>query len=131
MKKKYKVLIIISAIVVVLVVAGVIGVSIIQKNLEILKVMEIKNVDLSQVADGVYSGSYSAFPTSAEVSVTVKDHAIMDIELVKHTHGKGGAAEVLPQMVVDAQSLQVDVISGATSSSKVILLAIEDALSQD
>lgn len=31
-------------------------------------------------------------------------------------------------MVVEAQSLQVDAVSGATYSSKVILKAIEDAL---
>jgi uncharacterized protein with FMN-binding domain len=50
---------------------------------------------------------------------------------LEHRNGQGEAAEVIPQMVVDAQSLQVDAISGATFSSKVILLAIEDALKMD
>jgi uncharacterized protein with FMN-binding domain len=35
------------------------------------------------------------------------------------------------QKVQEAQSLQVDLVSGATSSSKVILKAIEDALTMD
>jgi uncharacterized protein with FMN-binding domain len=43
-------------------------------------------------------------------------------------NGKGKPAEVIPQKVMDAQSLQVDTISGVTSSSKVILKAIEKAL---
>lgn len=34
----------------------------------------------------------------------------------------------IPDMVVNAQSLQVDTISGATNSSKTILKAMENAL---
>ncbi len=130
MKRKYKVLIIIGAVVAVLVIAGIVAFSVISKSLETLKQIEVKEADLAGIADGVYEGSYSAFPTSAEVRVTVADHVITDIELVKHFHGRGGAAEAIPGMVVEAQSLKVDVVSGATTSSKVILLAIEDALSK-
>lgn len=128
MKRKYKVLIIIGAIVVVLVVAGVIGFSIINNNLEALKVVEVKDVDLADVADGVYQGSYNSFPVTAEVKVTVNDHAIEDIVLVSHGHGPDHGADAIVQTVVDAQSLQVDAVSGATMSSKVVLLAIQDAL---
>ncbi|MBE0600950.1 MAG: FMN-binding protein, partial [Firmicutes bacterium] len=77
---------------------------------------------------GTYTGAYSAFPVSAEVAVTVQDHQIAAIDLVRHNNGQGGAAEAIPQMVVDAQSIQVDTVTGATFSSKVILLAIRDAL---
>jgi uncharacterized protein with FMN-binding domain len=127
-KRKYKVLIIIGAVLVVLVVAGVIVFSGIQKSLEALKSVEIEDVDLSQVEDGTYTGSYSSFPLSAEVSVTVSGHAITDIKLVKHSHGPDHGADAITDKVVDSQSLQVDSVSGATYSSKVILLAIEDAL---
>jgi len=81
------------------------------------------------VDDGVYEGSFSVFPVSARVSVTIRDHAIAAIELIEHKHGQGAAAEVIPDNVIKAQSLEVDAISGATYSSKVILMAIEDALS--
>ncbi|NCC85175.1 MAG: FMN-binding protein [Clostridia bacterium] len=47
---------------------------------------------------------------------------------MKHVNGMGQAAEALPSQVVEAQTLQVDLVSGASFSSKVILLAIEDAL---
>ncbi|TYB94365.1 MAG: FMN-binding protein, partial [Kosmotoga sp.] len=52
----------------------------------------------------------------------------VDIELIEHNHGRGEAAEVIPEKVVEAQSLKVDIITSATYSSKVILKAIENAL---
>lgn len=89
----------------------------------------ISDVDLSKIADGTYTGSHEVLWVAAEVSVTVKGNRIAGIELLKHKNGKGASAEVIPDKVIDAQSLQVDVVSGATSSSKVILKAIENALS--
>ncbi len=87
----------------------------------------IGTVDLSTVPDGVYTGSADAVWVSAAVEVTVENHRITNIEL-DHKHGQGKEAEVLPDQVIEAQSLQVDLISGVTSSSKVILKAIENAL---
>lgn len=60
--------------------------------------------------------------------VTVRDHLIIDIELVEHETGKGQSAEIIPKKVIEQQSLKVDHVSGATYSSKVILKAIQDAL---
>ncbi|MBA7580983.1 hypothetical protein ES708_22882 [subsurface metagenome] len=53
---------------------------------------------------------------------------IAGIELVKHRSGQGAPAEMIASKVVEAQTLEVDVVSGATYSSKVILKAIENAL---
>lgn len=128
MKKWSKVLIIAACLVAVLVVAGFIAFSVIQNNLEALAGIKVEDIDTSALPDGVYAGSYSEFPVSAEVKVKLKGGAIEDITLVKHVSGKGQAAEAIPGMVIDAQSLDVDAISGATYSSKVILLAIKDAL---
>ena len=97
-------------------------------NLEALKDMEIAKIDLNTIQDGVYSGSYSAFPVSVEVNVTVKAHRITSIEIMRHDNGQGAPAEAIPGKVVEAQSLQVDSVSGATYSSRVILKAIEGAL---
>ncbi len=41
-----------------------------------------------------------------------------------------GKAEKIPDKVLEEQSLQVDIVSGATFSSKVILKAVEDALNK-
>jgi len=58
----------------------------------------------------------------------VQDHQIKEIELVRHDHGQGSSAEVIPDRILEAQSLEVDIVSGATASSKVILKAVENAL---
>ncbi|WP_271809032.1 FMN-binding protein [Clostridium beijerinckii] len=93
-----------------------------------IKELTINNVDLSKIPDGKYIGSYDVNLISAKVSVTVKDHKIENIDLLEHKTDRGKPAEVIPDMVVKAQSLQVDTISGATNSSKTILKAIENAL---
>ncbi len=99
-------------------------------DLQKLLAVEIKEVDLSKIENGTYTGTYQAFPIEVEVKVVVADQKITDIDLVKHNTGKGQAAEALPTKVVETQSLKVDTITGATYSSKVILLAIQDALSK-
>lgn len=66
----------------------------------------------------------------AEVKVTVNDHRITDIKLIKHRNGQGSWAEAMLTKVVDEQSLDVDAVAGATLSSKVILRAIAQALGQ-
>lgn len=91
--------------------------------------MTFENIDLSKVADGTYIGGCRVLPVVAEVEVTVKDHKITDIGLTRHINGQGASAEVIPGRVIEAQGLNVEVVSGATSSSKVILKAIENALS--
>ena len=94
----------------------------------IVNEIEIENVDLQQVADGRYTAEVDAILVRARVGVTVKEHRITAVDLLEHEHGRGEAAEVLPAHVVEQQTLKVDTITGATSSSKVILEAIELAL---
>lgn len=128
MSKALKVVLIILAVIALLAVAFAIFISQTGKNLEALSDLPIEDVDLTTVSDGTYKGSYSAFPVAAEVEVTVQSNKITAIDLIKHNNGQGKAAEAIPGMVVQAQSLKVDAITGATYSSKVILLAIKDAL---
>jgi uncharacterized protein with FMN-binding domain len=99
-----------------------------EANLNKLADLPVSDIDFTRIKDGIYHGNYSTFPVSAEVSVTVKDHKITGIELVKHVNGQGKAAEVITEKVTKAQTLDVDIVSGATYSSKVILKAIENAL---
>lgn len=100
----------------------------IEANLENLADKEISNIDLSKVRDGVYTGSYKMFPIDVEVEVTVSKHRISEIKLIKHNNGQGKSAEVIPDRVVEAQTLEVDIVTGATYSSIVILKAIENAI---
>ena len=78
--------------------------------------------------NGLYNGSFDAYLVAANVEVMVADGKITQITLIKHKNERGAAAEEITDKVIAAQSLQVDTISGATNSSKVILKAIENAL---
>jgi uncharacterized protein with FMN-binding domain len=123
-----KALIILLVVVAVLAAGGFIAYQIANSSLKNLSKVPVSDVDMSKIADGTYVGSYSSFPVVAEVSVTLKNHVITNIDLVKHQNGQGGGAERIPGQVIETQSLQIDAVSGATYSSKVILKAIEDAL---
>lgn len=98
------------------------------KYKSIIKQISISKINLSKVPDGNFTGAFDAIYVGAKVNVTVQNHKIVDIKIVNHKTERGQKAEVIPQRVVQAQSLQVDAVSGATNSSKVILKAIENAL---
>lgn len=123
-----KLLIILGGLVLVVVIIAVVFYQITQDGLNKLADITLNDLNLDQVADGSYDSSYSVFPVSVEVTVTVSDHIITEIDITKHDNGQGQAGEVIIEDVLEAQSLEVDIISGATYSSKVILLAIQDAL---
>ena len=125
---KKKILISASAIIFILVLAVVVVFNKLSTNLRQIELPDISDIDLTQIEDGVYTGSYSSFPLSAVVKVVVMSHKITGFDLVEHYHGRGTAAEAILGEVVDTQSLDVDIVSGATYSSKVILNAIADAL---
>lgn len=90
--------------------------------------LPLVKLDLTQIADGDYTGSYKIFPVNVSLKVSVKDGAIARIELLEHFNGKGAAAEKITEDIIEKQSLQVDCITSATVSSKAILKAVEDAL---
>ena len=128
MKKGFRMLIILVVILGLMSLIGYIVIQNMNKNLDGLVEIEIEDLDLSSINDGTYEGSYKAFPIEVIVNVTVSNHVITDIELVKHVSGQGAPGEAVIDLVITEQSLDVDLIAGATYSSKVILLAIEDAL---
>ncbi|WP_010681244.1 FMN-binding protein [Acetivibrio cellulolyticus] len=95
---------------------------------KLMSKLVVSDVDLQKVNDGTYNGYFNGYLVAANVDVTVKDHKITDIKLVKHKYERGKQAEAVVGKVLSAQTLKVDVVSGATNSSKTILKAIENAL---
>lgn len=129
MKRKRVIILSVLAAVLIVCAIGVYSiVSSLKQEVNQIETMTIEDVDLSKVPDGTYTGSCTTTLVSAKVSVTVKGHEITQIELLEHNNGKGSAAETIPDEVVRTGSLQVDAVSGATHSSKVILKAIQNAL---
>ena len=87
--------------------------------------------DMNGKADGVYRGNYdlSGSPVKVTLDVTVRDKSITAIEIVKHISSPfGKKAEKITEKIIEEQNLNIDVISGATGSSKAILKAVENAL---
>ncbi len=107
-----------------------------------LQTMSIKAVDFKNLRDGVYKGAYRGTKDSfrdTAVEVTVASGAVTKVKVTegalaneKQTAdiGKGQTINNLFDRVVKSQSLQVDVISGATLTSNAHLKAVENALAQ-
>lgn len=91
--------------------------------------IKVGEMNLSKVDDGVYKDTYFYNEAlGATVVVTVIDHKIDTIVIQEHKTGMGRKAEQIVDRVIEEQSLQVDTVSGATGSSKIILKAIENAI---
>lgn len=106
---------------------------------EELKNMVIENVDFKKLNDGVYIGNYRGTKDSsrdAAVEVIVNSGAVTEIKITEGAMANKQASEIskglsinnLFDEVIRAQSLQVDVISGATLTCNAHLKAIENAL---
>ena len=94
----------------------------------IISEIEIRTPNLTQIHDGTFNGVFDAILISADVDVTVENHIITDVTINHHHHDRGHGAEIVAVEVVENQSLEVDAVSGATNSCRVILKAIQNAL---
>jgi len=126
-----KILKIVGLIVGCFVIVLVAGMLYMTRGLTETSAMIIHEVDLSQVPDGKYSGEFTGNRWSNKVEVTVSNHTISNIEMLENqTFHMGDEIDKLLERVVAEQSLNVDMISGGTVSSKAVLKAVEDALTQ-
>lgn len=88
----------------------------------------IEGIDAENISDGTYYGECDAGYIKAAVSVIVSEGEILDIRLEEHKNERGKKAESVISEIINNQTTQVDTVSGATNSSKVILQAVENAL---
>ena len=87
--------------------------------------------DMEGKGDGVYRGEYdlSGTPVMVILDVTVQDQNITAVKIIKHSCSPiGKKAERITERIIERQSLDVDVVSGATGSSMAIMKAVENAL---
>lgn len=91
-----------------------------EKYVQQISSLAISDIDVSSLTDGCYIGEYKVFPIDVEVKVTVENKRINNVEITRHSNGRGTPAEQITDKVIAAQSLKVDVVAGATGSSKVI-----------
>ncbi|MGN1314030.1 MAG: FMN-binding protein [Lachnospiraceae bacterium] len=83
--------------------------------------------------DGTYTETATGKESNFEVTVVIRDGSIASVTIGDHqeTPDKGGVAIAeLPDKIVEAQSYDVDVVSGATITSTGIKEAVARALEQ-
>lgn len=82
---------------------------------------------------GTYTGKGAGNNGEIQVEVTVTENEITDIKVVSHNETPGVsdlAISDIPANIVKHQSLGIDIIAGATGSSRGILEAVANALEQ-
>ena len=87
----------------------------------------------AEMAAGTYTGEGQGIGGAVKVAVTVEGGAITAVEVVEHAETAGicdPAIEKIPAAIVAGQSLAVDTVTGATVTSKAILAAAEQALTE-
>ena len=89
---------------------------------------------VAETADGVYEGTGAGLNGAIKVSVTVSGGKITEVKVLEHSETAGisdPAIEKIPAAIVEAQSADVDIVSGATFTSKGIIEAVKNALNPD
>ena len=81
--------------------------------------------------DGTYTGDGQGFGGNIQVQITIADDTLTDIQVVsaeKEDSAYLSQGKAVIDRILEAQSTDVDTVSGATFSSTGILMAVEDAL---
>jgi len=107
-----------------------------------ISALSIGDVDFSNLKNGVYTGSFLGAEGNLRdttVEVEIANGSVSNIRILKgavdetgapQEIGKGKTAYDLFDAVLRQKTMQVDVISGATLTSKTHLKALENALLQ-
>lgn len=90
----------------------------VQSKLDLLSVRSLAG---SRLRDGRYTSTALGYAADLEVTLTVRDGRMADIQLKHQEKIDQGACSVIPQRIIDKQSLNVDGISGATVTKNAII----------
>lgn len=105
-------------------------------NSDVSETDEVKdNVSLeksdTKYKDGVYPGESKGMNDMIKVEVTVKDSVISEVKVLSHNETAGisdPALKDIPARIVQTNSHEADVVSGATKTSNGIIEAVKIAL---
>ena len=131
-KRKMTGWIITGIIVIIVVIAGGIGWSKVSKEHQQMRNLPLNKVDFSNLKDGTYKGFFEGGMykwRENEIQVTVENGQVTGIQVLKHKENRPKVfTDKLFNRVIQSQSLQVDVVTGATMTSKAYLQGVENAL---
>lgn len=81
--------------------------------------------------DGVYEGIGNGYKPGIVVKVTVEEGKVASIEIIDDNETPRFSTEpfeTIPQQIINSQSTDVDMVSGATMTSEGVVEAVKDAL---
>jgi len=93
--------------------------------------VEVVEVDLAEVPDGTYQGTAQGFIGPIVVEVEMAGGEIVNIEVLEQEETATYFVEaypLIPERIIEEQSLDVDTQTGATASAEAIVNAVENAL---
>ena len=97
-----------------------------------LDLLTRKNLDLTRLRDGVYTGKSLGYAEKPElaVRVTLRGGRITDLTVQHGEKIELGATRIVPERIRTQQSLEVDGVTGATVTSQAIVHGAYQALQQ-
>lgn len=103
--------------------------------MQYLRLVHYRNIPINQInpdriVDGYYTGTDS-FGFEYEVGVQVENHTITKIDILKNRYSfYARQAEGIKYKIIREQKVNIDAVTGATTTSKVLQKAIETAHSR-
>jgi len=93
--------------------------------------MPIEDVNLIAIEDGNYLGEKDISGFIYKVEVSMNSHVISDIQILQNRKSSYARyAEAVIPRIIKNQNANVNAITGATTTSKALMKAVENALSQ-
>ena len=89
---------------------------------------------LADGVSGVFEGEAQGFHAPVKVQVTLEDGKITDVTVLEHQESEGVSdfsISETPKRIVEAQSWNVDALSGATYSSNAVKYAAKAAIEDE
>lgn len=105
------------------------GLFFIMKDIPKLKALPIESVSISSLQDGTYEGNFEFSRWKSDVKVSIKNGQIVNIERLSEPLTPDVSTELSNRMI-EEQKVDVDVVTGATASSKAYMKSVENALSK-
>ena len=86
-----------------------------------------------KMKDGTYTSVQEGHNGSVKVETTISENKITDVKVLENSETEGLATPALtqvPDQIVEYQTVQPDVVSGATYTTIAITAAVKDAVKQ-
>jgi len=90
--------------------------------------LRIEGIDLSRIPDGIYTGN-ADYGFSYSVQVEIVNHHLQRIDIVNNRDSfYARLAEGITQKMLREQRIDINAVTGATTTSKVLMKAVETAV---